>query len=63
MGELEHYATNVSDYQWELLEPLLPVPKKQPGGSGRPPRDLREVLNGRLLLDSRLMLEQEDCAL
>ena len=46
MGELEHYPTNVSDDQWELLEPLLPVAKKQPGGPGRPPRDLSEVLNG-----------------
>ena len=45
MSEREHYATNVSDQQWALLEPLLPVPKKQPGGSGRPPRDLREIVD------------------
>lgn len=51
MGEVEHYPSNVSDQQWELLEPLLPVAKKQPGGSGRPPRDLREVLNGILYVN------------
>lgn len=45
MSEREHYATNVSDQQWALLEPLLPVPKKQPGGSGRTPRDLREIVD------------------
>jgi hypothetical protein len=46
MGELEYYPSNVSDHQWKLLEPLLPVAKKQPGGPGRPPCDLRAVLNG-----------------
>ena len=46
MGEREHYPTNVSDDQWELMKPLLPAPKKQPGGPGRPPRDLRQVLDG-----------------
>jgi transposase len=46
MGEVEYYSSNVNDDQLELLEPLLPVAKKQPGRSGRPPRDRREVLNG-----------------
>ena len=46
MGELEHYPSDVNDPQWELLEPLFPVAKKQPGGPGRPPCELRKVLNG-----------------
>jgi len=40
------YPTNVSDAQWEVVEPLLPKPKWQPGGPGRKPKDLRTVLNG-----------------
>ncbi|ETW92105.1 MAG: hypothetical protein ETSY1_45145 [Candidatus Entotheonella factor] len=40
------YPTNLSDEQWQFFEPLLPKPKWQPGGPGRPPRDLRTVLNG-----------------
>lgn len=40
------YPTNLSDEQWEVLEPFLPKPKWQPGGPGRQPRDLRTVLNG-----------------
>ena len=45
MGEREHYATDMSDDQWELIQPLLPAPKKQSGGPGRPPRDLRQVVD------------------
>lgn len=40
------YPTNLSDEQWELLEPFLPKPKWRPGGPGRKPMDLRSVLNG-----------------
>lgn len=36
------YATDLTDAQWEVLLPLLPAPKR----TGRPPADLREVLNG-----------------
>jgi putative transposase len=46
MGEVEYYPSNVSDHQWELLAPLLPVAKRQLGGPGRPPCELRKVLNG-----------------
>lgn len=35
------YPTNVSDPQWQLLEPLIPKPKK----TGRPPSDPRLMLN------------------
>ena len=41
-----HYPTDVSDAQWEVLEPLLPNPKWRPGGPGRKPLALREVVNG-----------------
>ncbi|WP_337063515.1 transposase [Kineococcus sp. G2] len=36
------YPSDLSDAEWELIEPLLP---KQ-GRMGRPRQDLREVLNG-----------------
>ena len=44
------YATDVTDAQWQRIEPLLPVPRWQPGGSGRPPRDRRQMVNGLLYL-------------
>ncbi len=34
-----HYATDMSDEQWAILEPLLPEQKWRPGGPGRPPCD------------------------
>ena len=37
---------DLTDEQWERLEPLIPPPKRKPGGPGRPPRDPRDVLNG-----------------
>jgi putative transposase len=39
--EHRHYDTDLTDAQYALLEPLLPRPKKM----GRPPADLRAVLN------------------
>ena len=40
-----HYPTDVSEAQWELLQPLLPQPQWRPGGPGRKPLDLRRVVN------------------
>jgi transposase len=37
---------DLTDVQWELVAPLLPRPRRRPGGRGRPPRDPRDVLNG-----------------
>jgi len=37
---------DLTDEQWVWLEPLIPSPKRQPGGRGRPVRAPREVLNG-----------------
>lgn len=42
----QRYETDLTDEQFTLLEPFLPKPKRM----GRPPADLREVLNGILYL-------------
>ena len=42
----QRYETDLSDEQFALLEPFLPKPKRL----GRPPADLRQVLNGILYL-------------
>ena len=46
----DEYATDVTDAQWSLIEPLLPTPQWRPGGPGRPPRDPRQLINGLLYL-------------
>ena len=45
------YPTDLSDDQWAFLQPYLPEPKWKPGGRGRPPCDLRRVINGILYLN------------
>ena len=37
---------DLTDEQWEILEPLIPVPPRRADGKGRPWRDPRDVLNG-----------------
>jgi transposase len=37
---------DLTDEQWEILEPLIPVPPRRSDGKGRPWRDPRDVLNG-----------------
>ena len=39
------YPTDLTDDQWGLLESLLPKPKSGTRRGGRPPADLREVVN------------------
>ena len=39
------YATDLTDDQWERLEPFLPKPKSGTPKGGRPAADLREVVN------------------
>jgi putative transposase len=46
MSTADHYPTDVSDAQWEVLQLVLPPPKWRPGGPGRKPMDLRRVING-----------------
>jgi putative transposase len=45
------YDTDLTDEPWELLQSVLPEAKWQPGGSGRPPVDVRQALNGILYLN------------
>ena len=40
------YPTDLTDAQWERLEPLLPKPKSGTRKGGRPPADRREIANG-----------------
>ncbi|MDH3604762.1 MAG: IS5 family transposase [Candidatus Tectomicrobia bacterium] len=51
MSATKHYDTDVSDEQWELIQSVLPEQKWKPGGSGRPPVDVRQALNGILYLN------------
>ncbi len=51
MSATDHYDTNLTDEQWELLHSLLPARPWQPGGSGRPPIDVRQALNGIVYLN------------
>ena len=37
---------DLTDEQWEVLEPLIPNPPRRADGRGRPWRDSRDVLNG-----------------
>ncbi len=37
---------DLTDAQWEILELLIPKPRRRADGRGRPQRDRREVLNG-----------------
>ena len=45
------YPTDVTDAQWELLQPMLPERTWRPGGPGRPPCDVRRMFNGILYLN------------
>jgi len=37
---------DLTDEQWEVLKPSIPVPPRRADGRGRPWRDSRAVLNG-----------------
>jgi transposase len=37
---------DLTDEQWEVLKPIIPVPRRRPDGWGRPWRAPRTVLNG-----------------
>jgi putative transposase len=50
MSTAGYYPTDMTEAQWTLLLPLLPARKWRAGGPGRPPYDLRCVLNGILYL-------------
>lgn len=40
------YPSDLSEKQWRNIKPLLPQPKANNTTGGRPPSDLREILNG-----------------
>jgi putative transposase len=40
------YPSEVSNKSWHRLKQLLPKPKKKEGQVGRPPTELREIING-----------------
>jgi putative transposase len=46
MSTTPYYPTDVTDAQWTLLVALLPARQWRPGGPGRPPCELRQVLTG-----------------
>jgi transposase len=46
MSTTPYYPTDLTAAQWTLLLALLPARQWRPGGPGRPPCDLRQVLNG-----------------
>ena len=37
---------DLTDEQWEVLEPLIPEPPRRADGRGRPRPNAREILNG-----------------
>lgn len=45
------YAADLTDAQWQPIEPLLPAPCWRLDGPGRPPRDRRQIVNGLLYLN------------
>jgi len=51
MSASYQYPTDLTHDQWAFLSPYLPEPKWQAGGRGRPPCDLRRVVNGILYLN------------
>ena len=46
MSTMPYYPTDLTDAQWTLLVAVLPTRKWRSGEPGRPPCDLRQVLNG-----------------
>lgn len=50
MSTTRYYPTDLTEEQWVLLVSLLPGRRWRPGGPGRPPYDLRCVINGILYL-------------
>jgi len=43
---MRHTARYLNDYQWKVLDPLIPKPKRRNDGRGRPWKSRRSVLNG-----------------
>jgi putative transposase len=48
MSAGDRYRTDLTDEPWELLPSVLPERTWHPGGPGRPPCDVRRLVNGLL---------------
>ena len=46
MSTRTQYPTDLTDAQWQLIHPMLPPRKWRRGGPGRPPCDVRRVIDG-----------------
>ncbi len=51
MDALEHYQTDLTESQWEILKRYLPTAKSGPGKPGRPASDYRRIVNGIMYLN------------
>jgi putative transposase len=51
MSTGDDYPTDVTEEQGALLQPMLPARTWRPGGPGRPPCDVRRMLNGIMYLN------------
>jgi transposase len=49
----------LTEAQWQFLVTLLPTRKWRPGGPGRPPCDVRQVLNGILYSGFSLSVQEK----
>ena len=56
MSADHHYATDVTDEQWDVLQSLLPQRAWHLGGRGRPP-----LCNVRSIVNSILYLNKTGC--
>jgi len=53
MSACGQYETDLTDEQWEVLHPLLPVRQWRPGGPGRPPATLCAKPSPGVVADSK----------
>jgi putative transposase len=51
MSVAYRYPTDLTDELWELLQALLPKRTWRPGGPGRPPCNVRRIVNGILYVN------------
>jgi len=47
----QQHLTDLTDERWDLLQPVLPERTWRPGGPGRPPCDMRRIVNGILYVN------------
>ena len=62
----DNYPTDLTDGQWQRIEPLLSAPKSGPGKPGRPSGDRRQIVNGILYVVKsgcqwRMLLHEYGC--